>query len=274
MSESSNRSTRWPLVLAGLLVVAGWPIMVLLRPGGPPTMLSQFLAGILLGTMFGQVSLAAAWCVLSPLALVQRLPIALAWLLAINLAISCSILLDQPEVFALFVVNIALCVQWILIQMPIWFIVVRFGLGLRHQDSIAPGNARQQFGIRQLMVLTVGVAVFLGVGRLIVSRISWQEADVDWRMALIFGFLAVSCSLISFPPIVAALIERRAAWAIGGALGLVALVTAMEIPLMRFLSPSTTKEDWLIGWMNAIQSVWILGILLLVRSAGYRLSTR
>jgi len=92
----------------------------------------------------------------------------------------------------------------------------------------------------------------------------------------LFGFIAVSSALVSFPLMAAALLPRKTALAVCAAVALVGLATFFQVPLIQRILPGGSSPDDLAIFllMNAFQSAWILGIVLLLRAGGYRLESR
>jgi hypothetical protein len=256
----------------------GWLLLAALHPSQLPAPIQNAIGGCLLGTLFGQVSLAAGWCALGPLSLMSRLPLAFGWMGALVVALGFNIAFDGPPgggLMILVIVGAALIVQWLLVQLPIWPLVALYGLRICSQGAAAAPNYLRdgQFGIRQLMILTITVALVLGIGRLALGGLKADDFRGVASGVAIFAFLAISATLISIPLITAALLPRKTLLAIGAALGLVVLTTIVEIPLMRRVGWSPTEYDTVV-WMNVSLSAWILGTLLLLRAGGYRLAAR
>jgi hypothetical protein len=263
------------LVIVIVFVVLGWAVIVSVEPGGPHP-LNAILAGLLMGTMFGQVSLSAAWCALGPFRLVHRLPLAGAWLAMIVIAFGCNQAFGAAaELIVLLVFGGGMLLQWLLVQGPLWLLAAIYGLHVVHRDDAALKTDRrhQQFGIRQLMILTALVAVVLGIGRWTLGGMSTDEFRDDWQDGvLILSFLGICNSLIAFPLVAAALLPRWTVPAVVAALALVAVATALEVPLLEMISKG--GESWILWLMNGVQAAWILGVLLLLRLGRYRLSSR
>jgi hypothetical protein len=231
--------------------------------------------------MFGQVSLAAAWCALGPYALIRRLPLSFAWIAAIVLSFGCNIARESNSdgLAVLLVYAAAFVGQWLLVQAPMWLLVTRYGLRIvsaDHQPTTRE-QSDQQFGIRQIMILTALVALVLGAGRFLLGGLKADQPFRDWKGVLLFGFLALTNAAIAFPLIAASLCRRNPLPAILGALLLVALATVAELSAVCWLWPSLTPSAhnyWIVALINAFQCPWILTVLLLLRAAGFRLTSR
>jgi hypothetical protein len=163
------------LCVVGVIIAFGWLLIAVVQPGGPgmPSWLENLAAGLVLSTIFGQVSLAAAWCALGPYALIRRLPLSFTWLAAIVTSFGFAIgRSPHPNGFGvLLVYGGAVVVQWLLVQSPIWLFVVRYRLRVAHRDDVVSITHRhdQQFGIRQVLILTTLVALVLGAGRFLLG---------------------------------------------------------------------------------------------------------
>ena len=180
------------LALAAIAVLAacGWLFIALLpHPSGPDSLLDTLAMAAMLGTMFGQVSLAATWCALGPYALIRRLPLSVAWIAAIVLAFGCNIAQESNSngLAVLLVYGGAFVGQWLLMQLPIWLLVARYNLRIVSANDIALSrkNCEQQFGIRQVMILTALVAIVLGAGRFLLGGLKADQPFRDWNGVLV-----------------------------------------------------------------------------------------
>jgi len=249
--------------------------------GGGPGIINAVWMGTVLGTLFGQVALSAAWCALGPFALANRLPLAAGWLAALVLALGCLIARDAPAdgaLVALLIFGAALTGQWLLVLGPIWVLAATFGIRVCHQDEIMLGmdSRDQQFGIGQLMVLTLIVGVVLGGGRFLVGDLSRGDITVsDWSGKMGFFILAIFHALIALPLITAALVRSKLVIAVFGALCLVLLATWLEVPVLALIDGSSPSgpEYWMLWFASGIHAFWILAVVLLLRAGGYQLVT-
>jgi hypothetical protein len=264
-----------------VLIALGWLLVASLHPGGPPTTVESFKIGLLIGTMFGQTSLAAGWCALGPFALVRRLPLAAVWLAALTVALGINLVTDRSQppdgLRILLVVGGAMCAQWLLVQLPIWWLVARYGLRIRLPDETRPpGQRSQQFGISQLLILTTIVAAVLGVGRFFLGGLTTDVVNTMDNGVTLFGFLAIASALISFPLMAAALLRQKTVVAVIAAVALVALATVLEVHLFELIVPGSfdPQNREVLSFMNVTQCAWILATLLLLRAGGYRLESR
>ena len=239
--------------------------LIPIGPGrGPP---NAILIGFSLGTIFGQTTLAATWTAFGPLSLVRRLPLSLAWMGLLGIAIAINIGLQGRPSDAPFVIGACLLGQWLLLQLPLAGLSIGFGLRLRHADSVAHGfDPRElQFGIRQLIIVTAVVGIVLGVGRAVVTQWSRLYTFSD-REAPIFIFLGAASVVLTFPLILAMLMRHLTFRAVALVLVLIGLATAWEFPLLKSLhgGPRPGLTDFIA--INVFMVALIL--LVLTRCAG------
>ena len=174
-----------PLLAAGL-VAGGISLVALLLYLQP---LNEISIGVVLGTLFGQASLAAAWTALGPFRLIMRLPMSAAWIAAMVLLVAVGE--SHMPLQGLLIVGGAFTGQWLLVQMPLWTLVRIYGLRIAHGGDLkASPAADQQFGIGQLMILTGIVAVVLGAGRLLLGGFTW-ESDRGQGMEMVRSYCLI-----------------------------------------------------------------------------------
>jgi len=277
---NSSRPINGPRIAVATLVVAGW-LLIVLQDNTPGDSISgAMLIGLVFGTIFGQISLAATWCALGPFSLASRLPLSAGWIAALVLAIGWLIARDEPQgsgaIFVVLLFGSAFVTQWLLVQVPMWVGAAIYGLSIRHcvDERLCHKLSNQQFGIRQVMILTAIVAVVMGVGRILFGGASQQTVVTDWSGMAPFFVAATYHALIAFPLVAAALLKRRTAIGVLAALLLVALATFLEIPLLRLVERSGSSEPYetlSLLCLSGTQATWIVGIVFLLRLAGYEL---
>jgi hypothetical protein len=277
----------WPrnrvLALIFALVVAGWLLIALTTTfKGSPSIVQMSLVGAVLGTMFGHVSLAGAWCALGPFSLVQRLPLACAWVAALAIAFGWMIQGSGPSDGKL-VIWLAyaglLAGQWLLVQGCLCLPAAVMGLSIRHANDLGtvPGTRYRQFGIRELMYLTVIVATVLGAGRLMLGGMA-KDQNARSFSGGIGALLAVGIAhaVIALPLIGASLLRTRVVPGLLAALLLVALATWFEVGLLQWIEGRSipASEFMIVGVVSSLQALWVLVIVFLLRMAGYELTSR
>jgi hypothetical protein len=225
------------------------------------------------GTAFGQTATAAAWAALGPSPFMWRLPLSLAWIALVSVAsgINGSLYDRSSEDFV--IAGMVLFCQWLLLQIPLWAVVIGFGVQLRHIDEAEnqlPASQRQ-FGIRQLMLVTVIVAVLSGIGRIAVPPLLVQEEFLK-AVGPILAFLVVAEVAITFPLVFAALLRRHAFVGVMITLGLIAVGTACEIPLIQMTTAGGGPTVWEVIALNTGTVAWMILFLSIVRFNGYALA--
>jgi hypothetical protein len=261
------------LVLLPLVPVLGlsWLLIAAVGPNGPNGALEHILVGYLLGTMFGQATLAAAWTALGPVPLLWRLPLSMGWIAALFIAFLMNMGINgHGNVDVALILGGCLAGQWLLVQAPAWGLAVGYGIRLRHRTDPAESIRERQFGIRQLMILTAIIAVVLGIARLMVAEAITHFGESDWGEAAVFVFLAAAGIVMTVPLLFAVLLPRMAWQATLGVLVLIAIGTWYELPLvMMVYARGGGPNIWHLAFINAFQAVWIVAIAGLVRLCGY-----
>lgn len=250
-------------IWASLLVLVNWMTLALLDPDPPGQSTARL--GYFLGSLFAHATLAAAWTAYGPLPLLWRLPLSLAWIGSLFIAVSINIGLNGGPTGAVYVVGGCLLGQWVLLQIPLWALVLGMRLRLRHVDHDLEhrDSGQRQFSIRQLLVITAITAVVLSIGRVFVDNIPVG------RETPIFIFLAVAAIVTTLPLLLAALMKRMAVAGVLSALVLIGVVTAWELPLLRTLTGSRGPQTSDFIAINASSAAVILIIAGTIRLGGY-----
>src|SRR3954468_17813278 len=111
-----NRSLVLMLVLP--ILAGSWLLIAIFEPRGIPGIAGQIHIGFIVGTMFGQTTLASAWTALGPLPLLWRLPLSLCWIaiLLIALLVNLAVHSNPNDIEILLVLGACLTGQWLLVQ--------------------------------------------------------------------------------------------------------------------------------------------------------------
>ncbi len=250
--------------------------LIALSPLNSPSSAAEYLSiGFLLGSLLGHSFLASAWIVLGPNSLKLRLPLAFVWGLSLSTAMLVNTFLyRQPSgVGVIYLSQIGIASLTILIA---WLIRWRFGLRITNAttETVAQAEAwvaTNQYGIQHLMVVTTLVAVAIAIGRVLVgSVLPWLQGGE----ALIFGFLVLAACLICVPTLFALLSVRLSWLSLGVQLVFWAMVTYLEVPLLRILS-SSRGPDWLHFLLINLFTVFPVVVFAgTARVIGYRLTAR
>jgi hypothetical protein len=245
---------------------------------GGPTPGSEILQGVLFGTLFGQISLAAGLAALGPLRLTVRLPLALLWLAAVTLALVSGKAPAPILVPELLVISAAIFLQWMLVLFPLGLLVWFYSLRIAHPKELAKLRRQdQQIGMRQLMILIAVVAGFFGAARLLVRGFHWQEQGSGWaETARVFAMLVVASAVLTLPLFAAALLpQRRVLWTVI-ALFFSAGLAMLEVFVFGFLKPAGPSQRELAVvflTLNFTQCAWVLLIVAILRAGGFRLTS-
>lgn len=252
-----------PIILLACVVLAVVPI-------DPNSRYEHLLIGAILGTLYGQTTIAVAWTALGPGPLILRLPMSVLWVLVMLVIVGVAAIVRGPDSDIGLILTYSQCVQWIVSQIPFWTIAWMFRLRLRHftdrgQDDLPRG----QFGIAQLMIVTGIVGVILGVGRIVIaSNILRWVGDPDMP---IFFFLVGTAIVMTVPLVFAAFLGRYSVWAVLGAIVLIVGITFAEMPLLEVTVGRRGGPDVMhLVWINVFTTGWVLLLVLATRIAGYR----
>jgi hypothetical protein len=281
IAASDWRFVAWRWIL-GILTVGLVPL-ALLHPNRPSGPFEYTFVGYLYGTMLSQTTLAAGWAVLGTGKLARRMGFAALLVLAVVLAVVMNLSMHEHNdgvLLVLIVFGLVLFGQWLLAQVPLWCLVIAYGLRLanRHDPFLESPSTTRQFGIRQLMVVTAVVGVALGLGRILFS---WVLSDDSYLSDagegfLIVGFIAAAGVVCILPLVLATLVARGVALAVTGAIVFLGLATWAELPVFQAVAKNTAAAGGPVLWhfaaINAFQAAWVLAITLLLRWGGYRLT--
>jgi hypothetical protein len=255
------------------VIAAEWLIVALVPPNSAGRPAEVFRISLLLGSLFGQATLAALWAALGPGPLTLRLAGSLAWIFGLPLAIAINVRLHGGPPGATMPVFIGLCLlaQWTVLQFPLWGLVLGYRMRLVHaEERRGIANLKEgQFGIGQLIWVTAIVGVFLGIGR---ATILVLEGQLNLRGSFppSFVFVGVAAVVLTLPPALAALMKQEAAHAVGAAVVLSGLVTLIETPLLQTVEQSAEPGLGHLLGINACTAAAVLAAMGVVRWCGYR----
>lgn len=289
LAEKLGRNRRQILMLATLAVmqVTMLALVGFVQPptSGPWEWARGIVVGVIIGSGFSAVSLAAAWAALGPFRPAVRIPCALCWALLTGLLILFNIVTDSRGGSRAAMEGTVLAASfasfWLILQIPFWITRSIFRLKLIATDERENGLslAEHQFGIRQLLIVTAAIAVTLGVGRLLVLGIhsasdTQRVVTPDAEFLILLALFAGSQSLVAFIVITGGLLPARRLlpFALGFAVTLV--ITFLECVLITMM-PRGPGAFWqvlpLITTMNVVQFSWLWGSLLVLRAADFRI---
>ncbi|MCI0359688.1 MAG: hypothetical protein L0211_14520 [Planctomycetaceae bacterium] len=276
----SQRTMQRILIALGVLALA-------VLTSALPRQVAQMLRmgdAISLGMMYGTLSVPFALCGFWAVLGTPRLAVRLVQVLAGMATVVMTLLFPQlvagdvslrrlllPAVLSL--AGVTLC---LLVAGPLWLLTSRRGVRLRHVSDISPvvQGADQQFGIREVLVVTVTIAILLGAMRWLIE-IRPTAATGSAGEMIIFYVGMVVLNVFGLLPILIAPLLRRFALAltlIG--MFLIAAGTAIEIPIAHRLGRVSSKASPIFWSMNLTQTAWVLLTLGTLRLGGYRLAAK
>lgn len=239
--------------------------------------------GMQFGSFFGLVALAAAWMAAgSPRPLVRiGQSLVLCALAVMGTLLGLLIAgMPQSQLAALAgVLGVVAIGQWLLMVCLFWPLMAMRSIRLRHIQDLPtdPRATKQQFAIREVLIVTALAAVFLGVIRWWVFSQQWEAERPTSRPLFFFGYLTLCNILVCAPLLIAPLLRRHATVSTLVALAFVAVVTVYEIegwfhqigPTPWMYVPNHRRMFWS---LNLFQAMWILLALGILRAGGYRLA--
>lgn len=202
----------------------------------------------------------------------MRVPLSIVWVVSLPAAIAITITVNGGPNDAVFTLGACLVGQWILLLFPFAGIASAFGLRLQRTAEVEDGADGQpfRFGIRDLLIVIAVCSVLLGLGRIILPIVSMRGGNELY----IFVFLAVAAVVMTFPLLLAALLRRKALLGVLMSLILIAVATALELPIMEMLGGmrGPTRNDFIA--INVASAALILMVAGVVRLNGYCLFAR
>ncbi|MDX1925936.1 MAG: hypothetical protein SFV81_05435 [Pirellulaceae bacterium] len=229
--------------------------------------------GFLFGALYGHSTLSSGWMVFGP-GKWPRYPLAFVWLIAIpsafilnslfsaNLPASGFLWLSAGFIFVL--------VQVLAWPMRYWW---RLRICRTAQATQANGETvlSHQFGIRELMILTTVVAIFLAGGPLLLPLL---RAFLGSGEFAVFAFLVVASVVICIPTIFSILAMRKPIVPTLILFVFVTIATYIELPLLSSLGFPRGGPDRLhLILINVFSLLPIVIVCSMLRVAGYQLSS-
>jgi hypothetical protein len=264
---------RYRVVLwVGPLVVLHWLCVVFVDDDPTSPFIQALFVALFWGMLFGHTAVAAAWTAFGPESLAFRLPLALVWVTGVVVVTAVNLSLHGgPSEMAIYI-GVGVFGQWLILQFPLWGLVIGFSLRLQHIDDVGPESGQpQQFTIRQVIGLTALVGVIFGIGR-IVAPSALQSLDTHTSFAKIIAFLGVAQVVLTLPLLLASLLHRFAIPGVLLALTLILVSVIWEVPLLNAMVSGSAAPMRVLIAMNAGTALTMLVLLMAVRLNGYSLA--
>lgn len=236
----------------------------------------QLGGGLLMGNLFGTITLVGIWVTFGTATLGGRVGRLVGCCLAIAAAATISAMIGGvpvsrlPPISMLF--GVVAIVQCLLVTSLLWILGNASRARLRHLDDL-PRSVRatdQQFGIREVLVVTAIIAVLLGAIRLILQLAPGAASPLT-QGAIIWGYLVLCNVFIVLPVIVSPLLRRFALTCTLIALVFVGVVTGLEVTALHRIEKGPDTGWIVFSLANYVQSAWVLLALGVLRYGGYRL---
>ena len=226
----------------------------------------HFELGLIFGTLYSHLGIAALLASWGPGSLGQRVAASLGILFLVLGGIWVRVFYhDHFIIFQIF----SLCALMQYLLMAGFYTLLRRRYGLRLQHHTSPyrtfATSDLQFGIRQLIILITTVAVCLALVR---AALSWLDS-----VQLIFPFLFVVATLTLGLLSITLLLKRTVAFlAVPLMLVLMVVLTNFELPLMKVFLRGYLPDELHFVWLNTFSVAWTMFYILLIRVTGYQLA--
>lgn len=266
--ELDKLSRRWLIsfgMLQGLIIVGSAFL--------PTLDLTYFSCQLVFAVMLGESALAAIWLVMGPGKLVKRIIGAPFWIVA---SAGLAGLIERPdEAFRiLLTIGAALALVFVLLLL---FLSWSIAIELRRKNSEVATESFQ-FGMIHWFVLTLCIAVLLGLGRFIVTGKQFHLQHNELVISLVIG---TSWALALLPAVFVPLWKAPGKrLIIGFALSAILLVVSattnaiMVSQIIPELRQKNTPVPSFLVIVPALAGVLVAVSLLLIRAAEYRLTRR
>ena len=229
--------------------------------------------GLILGTLFAQISLTAAWCALGPGSFFLRVPLSLMAASLTGLAMAAFTFKSSGgnEFWLFAALTLA---GWLLLQPPLWLVscVLKFSVRLPDQQSsgrVAPA----QFTLAQMLLWTLGVALVLAIGRMALRDFQIRDSHI-WRgedLAILFVLLGLNF-LLAMPVILAVLRFTTSVLVLLLVVGWSLMLGVVECICLMVIGGNIPGDAVvLILLMNLIHGFLLGGTLFALTAVGYRL---
>lgn len=260
----------------GVAIALNWLLIVALPSPNSSNGLPEGIAiAIMLGSLFGNTTVAAAWSAFGPGRLIWRVPLSLFWVALLASGIGVNVGIHGGPNNSAFVFGALLSIQWGLLQGPLWGLVISQGMHLRHAEASNQGidPRERQFGLRQLILVTAAIGVLFGIGR-IAAPYFVNQIGIVRRDQVILAFLSIAEVVLTLPLLLGALLKRRSLLAVALALLLIGFATVWEHQLLVLVSgPGGAGAGRNIFYaINSGTAAVLLILLSIVRVNGYTLA--
>jgi hypothetical protein len=270
LSEPLVRSTAHlvgPILVVGLHVWAFYASLVLAFVFSSEG--TEWSIVAILGMFLGLLTVASATTAMGSLSLFARLTLPPLWIGAHAFLVLA--MADPPSLSDLAYITAFAIGSWMVCQMPFWLVRAVTGLRVVHLDAIASQGrlVREQVSIGQLLVITLIVAVVLGVARAIIS----PQAVKDTTLAGVGAVLIVvgATALIGVATMVSLLQARSPRLGLPLAMALTGLIGGCAYLALDQNQTLTTDRDLQIVMLSLVtQFLWTALNGLVMRSSGWR----
>jgi len=272
-----SSSQRWAVQGVAGSIAAGCVVVAILGLGLGSS-LELVVLGLIVGTLIGQTALAAAWNALGPLSLKRRLPLSLAWVASLLVAITISYawtgsavpLLAAAAAFAGILVT-----PWLLVQLGLSYFVFARGWRLRNRTDAIPDVKLARNGVPPLLLLVAAIGALLIAGWATISYFVSEKIYGTPREITVQLLVAVPTLLLTVALVLGVLLPRGAVLATTAIVMLWTAATAGVMSILQVIENSIGPpgSTWVLAVTNGTIAAWICIVGFFLRLGGYSLGT-
>jgi hypothetical protein len=272
--EGCSLRTRWVTiaVLVAVHLAAATAIALVPFGGEHHHYQNRPIIGVILGTLFAQMSLTAAWCTLGPGQFFVRVPFSLMAASLLGLAMAAFTFKSSGgDEFWLFAA--LTLVGWLLLQPPLWIASGLYRYSVRLPDEESREKAAAQFSLAHMLLWTLGVAVVLGIGRMALRDFQITNSHVYRGGDLAIMMVLLTLNFLLAMPIIHFALRRTASFLVLLLVGVWSLILGgVECVILSAIAgPPPPDAFVLVLLMNLVHGLLLAGSLLALTSLGYRL---
>jgi hypothetical protein len=245
----------------------------------------QFVLAIAIGICVAQVNLIAIWAALAPGRVLLRLP----WSICLAAVMWYAIVLGSRfhglggyrasygrsiDMGDAIVLGLIILVGVVVLQIPLWAMSRWFAWRLLPPTGAEfSRDNEQQFNLKHMIVGTLLASLLLGLGRVILPTDDWSMPRLDRELTAIIPAILIVNLLVVVPCIWVAFLRKRifaarlVAWLVAAT-----IVSILEVAILSAILGPPPSDVWATFVLfNVTQGLAVIGVLLVLRAAGFRL---
>lgn len=269
--ETNDGETDSSRPLAAMLAANAVTVLFigLLLPIGESGMMLMFALGVL----YAQVMLLALWSALGAQRGLTRIAGSLALLMLLMAAVEMLAYRDTGDWSAAVPVAVIMLPLWLLGQSPFWLMRLAVGLRIERQGSRRSAGLAQerQFRLGQALGLMAVVGVVAGLIRLAATSGVFRDFATERRMIAELAIVVGLGLLVGVGGSYAALARRGAATLLLAGAVVSGFAVGLSFSAIHRMASTPGEVLGYLAMLFVAEYAWLVGCLLVVRRAGYRL---